>query len=241
MDDISAASSRYRIVMGPHSGNRTLTINNPALATNEVGHKSLTANRDGFSLNAAVACQPHQRARLERLCRYITRPAICLDRLRLREDGQVQYQLKRPFSNGTTHIVFSPVDFLSKLAALIPRPRHHLVRYHGVLAPNAKLRKLVVPRPLLKGQKRKRAASLQHAPDPMKPASVEADLTAPLTWAQRLKRVFGIDITLCPKCGGTLRVIADVTDPVTIQKILDHVAQPPPSTRTGTTLPLTTN
>ena len=145
----------------------------------------------------------------------------------------MQYQLKRPFSNGTTHVVFAPLDFLSKLAALIPRPRHHLVRYHGVLAPNAKLRKRVVPRSVAKGQKRKATTTSKHAPDPIKPEAVEEDLTAPLTWAQRLKRVFGIEITLCPKCGGRLRVIADVTDSVTIQKILDHVAQPPPSTRTG--------
>jgi hypothetical protein len=67
LDDISAASIRYRMAIGPHSGNRTLTINNPALAIKEGGHKSLTTNREGFSLNAAVACQPHQRARLERL------------------------------------------------------------------------------------------------------------------------------------------------------------------------------
>jgi transposase len=108
-----------------------------------------------------------------------------------------------------------------------------------VLAPNAKLRKLVVPRPLPKGQKRKPTTTSRHAPDPIKPKSEEEDLilTAPLTWAQRLKRVFSIDITLCPKCGGTLRVIADVTDPVTIRKILDHVAQPPPSTEILINLP----
>ena len=55
------------------------------------------------------------------------------------------------------------------------------------------------------------------------------ELVAPLTWAQRLKRVFNIDITLCPRCGGTIRVIADITNTDIIQKILDHIeAQPPP-------------
>jgi len=55
------------------------------------------------------------------------------------------------------------------------------------------------------------------------------ELIAPLTWAQRLKRVFNIDITLCPLCGGTMRAIADIIDPDIIQKILDHIeAQPPP-------------
>ena len=60
-------------------------------------------------------------------------------------------------------------------------------------------------------------------------AASRNDLVAPLTWAQRLKRVFNIDITLCPLCGGAMRVIADITDPDIIQKILDHIeAQPPP-------------
>ena len=57
----------------------------------------------------------------------------------------------------------------------------------------------------------------------------ESDPTiAPLTWAQRLKRVFEFDITLCPHCGGRLRVIADVTDPAVIRKILDHIHQRAP-------------
>jgi hypothetical protein len=88
---------------------------------------------------------------LERLCRYIKRPAICRERLTFKADGQIQYELKNLFSNGTTHILFAPLDFLSKLAALVPRPRHNLVRYHGVLArgcrqPNSKLRQLIVPK-----------------------------------------------------------------------------------------------
>ena len=46
---------------------------------------------------------------------------------------------------------------------------------------------------------------------------------APLTWAERLKRVFLIDISQCPHCGGTLRVISDITDPRVIGRILDHI------------------
>jgi hypothetical protein len=57
---------------------------------------------------------------------------------------------------------------------------------------------------------------------------------APLTWTQRLKLVFNIDITLCPLCGGTMRVIADITDPDVIQKILDHIAAQPPPIKTAT-------
>ena len=145
LDDISAASVRYTIAIGPQSGRRTLTLHNPALIRPPGKSKPLTVNQNGFSLNASVACRPEQRSKLERLCRYVTRPPVCLDRLSQNETGQIQYQLKHPFSNGTTHVVFSPLDFISKLTALIPRPRHNLVRYHGVLAPNAKLRQQVVP------------------------------------------------------------------------------------------------
>jgi len=161
-------------------------------------------------------------------CRYVTGPAICLERLTVRTDGKIQYELKNPFRNGTTHILFSTLDFLSKLAALIPRPRHNLVRYHGVLArgclqPNAKMRKLIVP----KRSTRVKRKEVTKTSKTFEDATSQDELMAPLSWAQRLKRVFNIDITLCPICGGTMRVIADITDPDIIQKILDHLTGPP--------------
>ena len=54
-------------------------------------------------------------------------------------------KLKTPWRDGTTHLVKSPLEFMQRLAALVPRSRLHLIRFHGVLAPNAKLRALVVP------------------------------------------------------------------------------------------------
>ena len=227
LDSLNAASIQYTIALGPGKGNRTLTIHNPALVRPDHPAKALTSNQNGFSLNAAVACQPHQRDKLERLCRYVTRPAICLERLTLRADGQVQYQLKHPFRDGTTHILFSPLDFIGKLVALVPKPRHNLVRYHGVLAANAKLRKYIVPASVRTKPATKRKAD--HKKDKPTTDTREQDTPiAPLTWAQRLKRVFDIDITICPKCGGRLRIIADITDPVVINKILNHIARAPP-------------
>ena len=203
--------------------NRTLTLHDPSFIRTDTPVKALTADRDGFSLNAAVSCQPYQRERLERLCRYVTRPAICLERLKVRADGQIQYELKNPFSNGTTHILFSPLDFLSKLTALVPRPRHNLVRYHGVLAPNSKVRKLIIPKSRNAVKEKENSRTNNKAEE----TRHVDELVAPLSWAQRLKRVFNIEITLCPRCGGTLGVVSDITDPDVIQKILDHIeAQP---------------
>ena len=118
------------------------------------------------------------------LCRYITRPAICLDRLNIHNDGQIQYELKNPFRNGTTHILFSPLDFLSKLAAVIPRPRHHLVRYHGIFAPNARIRKRIVPTKGKKTKTSKKSDKGEYKAETV--AKVDDALIAPLSWAQRL-------------------------------------------------------
>jgi hypothetical protein len=236
IDSLSAASIRYRISIGPHSGSRTLTLHDPSFIRTDTPVKTLTADRDGFSLNAAVSCQPYQRGHLERLCRYVTRPAICLERLTIRSDDKIQYELKNPFRDGTTHILFSPLDFLSKLAALVPRPRHNLVRYHGVFAPNAKIRKLIVPK-----NNKRLVKKIEDKWDDKKHKKMNTEtvtregLIAPLTWAQRLKRVFNIDI-ICPLCGGTMQIITDITEPDIIQKILDHIEAQPPPLKTATVI-----
>lgn len=85
------------------------------------------------SLHAGVMAEAHQRDKLERLCRYISRPAISEKRLALTANGQIRYELKTPYRNGTTHVIFEPLDFIAKLAALVPKPRVNLTRFHGLL------------------------------------------------------------------------------------------------------------
>jgi Asp-tRNA(Asn)/Glu-tRNA(Gln) amidotransferase A subunit family amidase len=102
----------------------------------------------GFSLHAAVRWGADQRKELEHLYRYITRPAIANERLKRNRAGDVVLQLKSAFKDGTTHIVMAPLEFMQRLAALVPRPRLHLIRFHGVLAPNAKLRSEIIPSPV---------------------------------------------------------------------------------------------
>ena len=79
-------------------------------------------------LHAGVAARADQRQKLERLCRYISRPAIAEQRLSLTPNGNVRYQLKTPYRDGTTHVIFEPLDFIARLAALVPKPRVHLTR-----------------------------------------------------------------------------------------------------------------
>ena len=109
-------------------------------------------------------------------------------------------------------MVFEPLDFMARLAALVPTPRVNLTRYHGVFAPNHRLREQVTP-----ARRGRRKAQTPDEPAPARHVS--------MTWAQRLKRVFKIDILTCEHCGGAVKVIASIEDPAVIKKILDHLAR----------------
>jgi hypothetical protein len=117
-----------------------------------------------------------------------------------------------------------------KLAALVPRPRLHLIRFHGVLAPNAKWHPKVVPQPQDSAKALPAAAAAtttgsQDPPEPGRPMR--------LGWAKLLKRVFDLDLTRCPHCGGDLRIIAAILQRQAIEKILNHLGldpQRPPRT-----------
>jgi hypothetical protein len=154
----------------------------------------------GFSLHAGVATKAHERDKLERLCRYIARPPVSEKRLSLTAQGKVRYELKTPYRDGTTHVIFEALDYIAKLAALVPKPRVNLTRFHGVFAPNSKHRVQVTPAQRGKGNKVK-APNESTDPTP-------TERRASMTWAQRLKRVFNIDIETCRECGGTVKVIA---------------------------------
>lgn len=159
----------------------------------------------------------HYERRLERLCRYIARPAVSERRLSLTPSGKVRYQLKTPYRDGTTHVIFEPADFIAKLAALVPKPRVNLTRYHGIFAPNSRHRARVTPAKRGKGDS---PATLDELPE-----RAARKRRAPMTWAQRLKRVFDIDVETCRACGGALRIIACIEDPEVIEKILNHLSE----------------
>jgi hypothetical protein len=110
-----------------------------------------------------------------------------LERLSLTQAGNVRYALKTPYRDGTTHGIFEPEDFIARLAALVPKPRAHLTRYHGAFAPASPDRARIVPR-IRAVAERSEAAAI--------------DRQWGMSWAQRLQRVFAIDIETCRQCAG---------------------------------------
>jgi len=177
-------------------------------------HERRVPESSGFSLHAGIAAKASQRDKLEHLARYVSRPPVATERLSLTESGLVRCALKTAYRDGTTHVIFEPEDFIARLAALVPKPRAHLIRYHGVFAPASADRARVVP---------KTRAAADNSKDRGEPLATDRQRS--LTWAQRLKRVFAIDIEVCRRCGGKLRVIASIEEPATIERILEHLGR----------------
>ena len=131
-------------------------------------------------------------------------------------------------SDGTTHIVFTPYELIEKLIPLIPRPRCHLVRYHGIIGPAAKDRAKVVPTPPAQPAPDVVGVDKAGADKAGTGESREIDITkiqrgSRLPWALLLKRVFMTDALTCPRCQGRMKILAAITKPDAIRKILDHL------------------
>ena len=149
---LMAASIQSRIATGPEAGQRWRRLGDRVEPGDEDGTQEpppRCVREGGMSLHADVAVPAQDRKRLERLCRYVARPPIAIDRLEALPEGRLAYRLKTRWRDGTTHVLMERHELLERLAPLIPPPRAHQVRYHGLLAPCASGRDRVVPRPLV--------------------------------------------------------------------------------------------
>ena len=196
--------------MGSHEGLSERSDEGPHIAVGPDGGSR------GFSLHAATRVEAAERVRLQRLCRYVIRPPLAAGRLQILDAEHVAFSLKSIWSDGTYQIVLSPQELLEKLAALVPPPRLNLVRYHGVLAPNAVDRAQIVPGPI----------AADEAADAGENESTPAPRRHRLAWAVLLARVFQFELTVCDRCGGKVKIVAAVTDPRSIRTYLEGVGLP---------------
>jgi len=208
-----------------------------ALAPLRMRSHGLVAEVDGFNLHAGVCVAGDDRAALERLCRYMARPAVASGRVTRLPDGNVAYRVKSPRSAGATHRVMTPMEFIARLSALIPPPRSPLVRHHGVLAPNSPWRVAVVPLPPVEEW----SPCVVQPPAPPATSSDGVNTRRPqvevkgdragrtptpssrIEWARLLWRVWGVDALKCPACGGRMKMIAALTERAGIVRVLEHL------------------
>jgi hypothetical protein len=185
--------------------------------------KQLAAYHQGFSLHAGVHLHANNREGLAHLYGYGARPPFTQERLSALPDGKLAYRMKPKLGDGREVLVLEPRELLRRLATLVPPPRAHLVRYHGVFGPASRWRTEVVPAP----------------PPPLCPAAVKPqDPSVPepenklprrpdsrIPWSELLLRVFREDILACA-CGDRRKVIAFISQRPVIEQILSHLGPP---------------
>lgn len=186
----AAASNALHIAFGPRAGEPVRRIGKTFGLTGD--HPEIKSKRcaavNGFSIHANRYIGAHERDKLEQLISYTTRPPFSHKRLSLKDpdnrDGDLLYELKSPWRDGTTAIQLSHAEFFEKLAALVPPPYSHTSRYFGVLSSHSEWRSRIILKP---GVKKGFVAVGDGPPERM-------------NWARLLKRTFKIDLTACPKC-----------------------------------------
>jgi hypothetical protein len=206
----------------------------------------------GFSVDAGVCIQAHDRAALERLLRYCARPPFAMDRLR-KEGCDLVYRCAKQRSEPSSdkrgakadELHLTPLELIARIAALVPPPRTHRHRYFGVLAPNSPHRaavtalatpaqptKQVVVQadPAATGEGAPWVVPLGHAIPPTPEPATPKRSKAHYLWAVLIARIYEVFPLLCPMCGGQMRLIAFITEGTQIRKILDHIgvdSEPP--------------
>ena len=161
-----------------------------------------------------------RRDRLEHLVRYLVRPPLALARLTESPGGQLLYQFRRAWSDGSTALLLDPLELLERLAALVPPPRRPLLACHGVLAPHARWRSAVVP-----------AATSDHAGWALAARTDRPPGPGRRSWPTLLRRVFALEVLGCPRCGGPRRILGAVTEPYAVRRVLAALGlapEPPP-------------
>ena len=218
-----AASIQQMTAFGPRAGKRTRRLGEEPDEVEVQTKRKRHARYQGFDLHAGAPTKAEERDRLERMLRYLLRPPIAESRLRELPDGNILASMKSKWADGTTHLVFEPLELLERIAAIIPRPQINLVIYHGVLAPNAKWRSRVVAykrHSVLDSDSERRDGA---CPRPQPPRYY--------AWAELMRRTFGYDVMACLKCGGRMRLLAMINKPDAIERILTHLELPTESPR----------
>jgi hypothetical protein len=113
--------------VGARSGRRPARLGTAVLAGADASVAETSTHANGYSLHAGLVVPAGRRERLERVCRYVLRPAVAVERLHRTDDGRVRLSLRQPWRDGTTDLIFTPLEFLERLAVLVPRPRINLI------------------------------------------------------------------------------------------------------------------
>jgi hypothetical protein len=182
----------------------------------------LSWRHSGFSVHASVTVPPDDRDGLERLARYLLRSPVSLERLQVDEHAQAVAYAARVRPGYEPRVAVPPLDvkdFLARVVMHIPEPRRHVIRYYGAYSNVARARRARETAAATSG------GSAVAPPPPAVHAPSDADARAlRRRWATLIRRIYEVDPLVCPRCAGPMRIIAFITEPRVIKKILRHLA-----------------
>jgi hypothetical protein len=209
----------------------------------------LAYEHSGFSVDAGVCIEAHDRAALERLLSCCARPPFAMERLR-KERAALVYRCAKQGSEPTgdkrgakvDELHLTPLELINRIAALVPPPRTHWHHYFGVLAPASPLRASVTAlaapaqqataqaEPVIAGEGVPGVVpvgnAIQTQPEPVPPKRSPAHYL----WAVLIARIYEMFPLVCPMCSGQMRLIAFISEGSQIRKILNHIgvdSEPP--------------
>ena len=173
-------------------------------------------HRTGFSADASVKVEPEDSAAVKRLARYMLRPPVSLERMAFSEGSdEVVYTRKARNGQPGAEEHMDALDFLARLLAYVPEPRKQTVFYYAWYSNVSRGRRR-------KGLDPELATHVENDElDCLSPAERQARRRA---WARLIRLVYEIDPLACPRCGSKMRVLAVITQPEVVDKILDHLA-----------------
>ena len=185
----------------------------------------------GFSVQAGRQAAPGETSRVEEMGRYLARPPMPQDLPELLPDGRVLVPTPPDPRTGATELVLDPLELLHRIVIQIPAPGQHMVRYYGAYSCRGRRAHARMDE----------AASEVWPPEQNRPAEVrggttdgdpdpEVDVSAYVrarrrSWARLIRHVFEVDPLECPACGGVMTVIAVITDPPIVDRIIRHLEQ----------------
>jgi len=228
--ELYGAAVSGRVATGPRAGMRITRVGDQVDPEDgALPSGPCCAAVAGFSVHAAVCVPARDRLRLERLCRYAGRPPLATERLSLLPDGRLLYRLKRRWRDGTTHVIYDPLELMERLAALVHPPRFNITRFYGIFAPAASLRPRVIPEPEASSPPRHPGCQSGVEPpatDLGKAKKKRGCQPRNYPWATLMSRVLELDVLACPRCGGRMRIVAASNPPDAIRKILACLGLP---------------
>ena len=192
----------------------------------------LAWRHSGFSVKTTQRFVPGERARLERLARYLTRVVLAVGAVELLRGGRVRAQTAPDPCTGRTFVEMDRLDLVHALCQQIPDAGMHMVRYYGAYANCARGRLVEARAALAAGEDLPPAPcpdadlllppdlSFEVTPAPAPPGSSEARRLQ--AWARMLRKVFEVDPLRCPRCGTPMEIVAWITKPSVVDAILRH-------------------